>query len=344
MKEKKISEDKLPELLKTLKDKFLVLVPEENDGVIEFKALGDTYAPLPGFSNSTRPVRTLFHLTYEPMFQFANSEEGFSLEEIQPEEVKRVIFGVRPCDANALGIIDNLFKDTYEDSYYLKRRENTYIIGLGCDTHDDACFCTSLDVSPVFSQNVDLMFNLIDGTFIIKSNTEKGEELLLSLSDLAEAKDEELQKLNEKEEKIKESISRNVNLENIDSRMRANFENSSFWQKVSGKCIGCGICTYNCPTCHCFDIIDEESKEGKGARFRCYDSCAFPLFTKMPMENPRHYKWERVRQKVHHKFEYFPLNFGVIACVGCGRCIRQCPVNWDITEVINEISKPDNKG
>ena len=61
------------------------------------------------------------------------------------------------------------------------------------------------------------------------------------------------------------------------------------------------------------------------------------------MENPRHYKWERVRQKVHHKFEYFPLNFGVIACVGCGRCIRQCPVNWDITEVLNDITKTDDK-
>jgi ferredoxin len=343
MKEKKISKDKFEDLLNTLKEKFLVLAPEENDGVVEFKPLSETFTALQRFSNSTRPVRTLFHLTFEPMFQYTNSEEGYVLDEVQTEEGKRVIFGVRPCDANALGIIDNLFKDTYEDSYYLKRRENTYIIGLGCDTHDDACFCTSLGVNPTFSQYTDLMVNLVEDSFIIKVNTKKGEELLSNFADLSDAEDEEIQKLNEKEEKIKEGILRNVNLQNLDKKMRKYFENTSFWEKVSFKCITCGICTYNCPTCHCFDIVDEEKEEGYGFRFRCYDSCAFPLFTKMPMENPRHFKWERVRQKVHHKFEYFPLNFGVIACVGCGRCIRQCPVNWDITEVLNDITKTDDK-
>ena len=75
--------------------------------------------------------------------------------------------------------------------------------------------------------------------------------------------------------------------------------------------------------------------KGDGARYRNWDSCSFPLYTKMPAENPREAKWRRVRQKVSHKYSFYPLLFGEIACTGCGRCIRQCPVNWDITQVLS---------
>ena len=91
-----------------------------------------------------------------------------------------------------------------------------------------------------------------------------------------------------------------------------------------------------CPTCYCFDINDELVR-GEGTRFRSWDSCGFPVYTKMPMENPRLEKWRRVRQKVCHKFEFYPMTFNVIACTGCGRCIRLCPVNWDITQVLESV-------
>jgi ferredoxin len=75
----------------------------------------------------------------------------------------------------------------------------------------------------------------------------------------------------------------------------------------------------------------------EGTRFRSCDSCAFSIYTKMPVENPREEKWQRVRQKVAHKYEFYPMNFDVIACTGCGRCIRLCPVNWDITQTLESL-------
>jgi len=40
-----------------------------------------------------------------------------------------------------------------------------------------------------------------------------------------------------------------------------------------------------------------------------------------------------------HKFSYIPANFGQTGCVGCGRCVTECPVNLDIRNVLEEISK-----
>jgi len=103
-----------------------------------------------------------------------------------------------------------------------------------------------------------------------------------------------------------------------------------YWQEVSRACLSCGICTYLCPTCHCFDLVDEERK-----RLRCYDGCSFPDFTLQASgENPSPTKKERYRQRVYHKFDYFKKNFGENLCVGCGRCIRYCPVKIDIAEIV----------
>ena len=102
-------------------------------------------------------------------------------------------------------------------------------------------------------------------------------------------------------------------------------------------CLGCGVCTFLCPTCHCFDILDEGDSE-QGERIRIWDSCMFPLFTLHASgTNPRPGGKERMRQRIMHKFSYFLDNHDQPGCTGCGRCIRSCPVNLDIREVLEEI-------
>jgi sulfhydrogenase subunit beta (sulfur reductase) len=109
---------------------------------------------------------------------------------------------------------------------------------------------------------------------------------------------------------------------------------SPFWEEIAQKCLNCAICSYLCPTCHCFDIQDE-GNERTGRRIRIWDSCMFPLFTREASgHNPRANGADRVRQRVMHKFNYFVENLGEYGCVGCGRCVRECPVNVDIREVL----------
>mgnify|MGYP001094651730 CR=1 FL=1 len=43
----------------------------------------------------------------------------------------------------------------------------------------------------------------------------------------------------------------------------------------------------------------------------------------------------RLRNRFYCKFYYYPQQYGPIACTGCGRCVESCPVNVDITEVLD---------
>jgi ferredoxin len=54
-------------------------------------------------------------------------------------------------------------------------------------------------------------------------------------------------------------------------------------------------------------------------------------------ENPRKDRGDRIRNRMLHKFSFYPQNLGHIACVGCGRCIEMCPVNEDLIEILNKV-------
>ena len=105
------------------------------------------------------------------------------------------------------------------------------------------------------------------------------------------------------------------------------------------RCLGCGICTYVCPTCHCFDIQDELRGQD-GRRVRTWDSCMYPEYTiHTSGHNPRPARMNRLRNRFYHKFKYYHDNFDVHLCVGCGRCVDNCPVNIDIIEVMGQVEE-----
>jgi len=112
---------------------------------------------------------------------------------------------------------------------------------------------------------------------------------------------------------------------------------SENWDELYKSCIGCGTCTFICPTCQCYDIRDYKVGD-KVLRFRCWDSCMYSDFTKMAHGNPRTSQKERFRQRFMHKLVYFPLNNeNEFSCVGCGRCVRKCPVKANIAGVIKKF-------
>lgn len=117
------------------------------------------------------------------------------------------------------------------------------------------------------------------------------------------------------------------------------FEDLPFWRHLTFKCKSCAVCTFLCPTCFCFNITDEKGSKGI-SRLRTWDSCMFFHYTlEASGHNPRTTKAERYRNRIGHKFCYHPERYTDYGCTGCGRCIKYCPVSFDVREVLKRIKR-----
>ena len=139
-------------------------------------------------------------------------------------------------------------------------------------------------------------------------------------------------------EKEKVAQTREFDYKNIKNWLDNNFANN-FWDTAGELCMGCAQCAFVCPTCHCFDIVDENCGLNCGRRAKNWDSCQFSLFTKHTSgHNPRDNQNKRYRQRIMHKFKYYNDKFDEILCTGCGRCSRGCEAGIDIAGILEEIN------
>ena len=261
---------------------------------------------------------------------YEQTPEGIIPRPAVAEKQTLLVFA-RPCDARGLAILDRVFLGEVKDESYLRARQSTTVIGLHCLQPDRHCFCTSLGGGPFETGGMDLALTPLEGErFLVQGVTEKGEAVLALLGG-KEAGEAERKSLLELRKAAEAAIRRTIEVP--DPKIMAERFDSPYWGEVSRSCLTCGICSYLCPTCHCFDIVDEGY-----LRLRCWDTCSSDTFTRMAAgEDHRKHKRSRYRQRIYHKFSYFKENFDIHSCVGCGRCTRHCPVKIDIVEIVNGI-------
>ena len=333
---KRLSKEKVADALGEL-SKFRLIAPAKSDDVVVFKQISDPAEACLDYGNSTVPPKKFAFPQTETLFRFVTGSPELEEKNVE-EEGTTIIFGLRPCDARAMAIVDKLFAWDFDDPYYLKRRELTTLVGMACvEPPSVNCFCTSLGGSPFGTEGLDLLLTDMGDHYLVQALTEKGKKLVETLSSqLEDAAADDEKKAKEMALASEGKIRRSIATEGIPEKLPGLWENE-LWKKVSAACLGCGICTFLCPTCHCFDIQDEVTGEG-GVRFRCWDTCQFGEFTRMGAgHNPRPTQTERLRQRVSHKFKYLVEEFGRMGCTGCGRCVEACPVNIDIRSVLREI-------
>ncbi len=333
----------------------------------EIIAKNETYAPVEGFGKYdykrvtnlsecdpdspiplTMSIKPLFFPRSAKVMKYVETREGTTVSETDEDPLagKRVILGVKHCDARGLQVLDLVYKWDYIDTDYQKRRVNTVIISTRCDKAGANCFCTSLDYDVENSDAHDVkIVNGLNGKIYIQAVTEKGEEMLrasgLGLQNTAGSPQPAAANSTEEIKKqymaFEGSFRLKMNYKEVNEKMQKAFDSPMF-DEVSKNCISCNTCAFICPTCHCFKITDEKVKD-TGLRYKSYDSCNNGYFTLMAGgHNPRPVKYRRWRQRAMHKFVYYKERFGANLCVGCGHCAISCPVNISIFDVVTSVA------
>jgi ferredoxin len=304
-----------------MKDKKVV-APVSNGKRVDYSEVSDVNSILMDDQLPYKSPKENFFPRCEKIIEFKDGEAVAS----KPEKGV-VIFGAKPCDLEAIKIMTKVFTTgRFVDPFFSDHLANTVIIGVGCVDTKPGCFCDQRETYMKYSKECDLFLENKDDSYEVLYVSDKGKEALAALiPDLDGFANPE----------IEVPVSDKKQLTVVDNELEL-FEKIN-WDKMTDICQACGMCTYICPTCHCFEFKDVE-EDGVVGRYRKWDSCMYPKFTLHASgHNPRDTKKERYRQRVLHKYLYVKKNFGYVACTGCGRCVRSCPAGMNIKTIVEGI-------
>ena len=341
---RKCSLDKTDAVLAAIADSMTLYLPVDRDDGGSAYTKWEKGVKWSDGLNTVKSPKDLFFPQTEELMEFKTEGKSIEVIDTRTEMEDFAVWGVRACDNSAFGILDRVFLTEPRDSYYASKREKGIIITLACARPSETCFCTVFGIDP--SQPMgDVTLWKTDDSLYMESNSEKGDRIIALTESLTEECG--VEKVEEQKEKIR-SVMKRLPLAKLDTdgfgggKTNELFDDPR-WEVLSESCLGCGTCTYLCPTCQCYDIKDLST--GKGViRYRCWDSCMYSEFTKMAHGNNRNSQKERFRQRFMHKLVYFPENNeGVFGCVGCGRCVAKCPISMNIVKVMKTLGGKDGE-
>jgi sulfhydrogenase subunit beta (sulfur reductase) len=324
---KTISYEELLDLLDGLARTNTLIAPRQSGRQVLYQPVHSAAEITWEYNRPDLSIKEALFPSTELLFRMKRIDGEIIIEETLPEK-QQIIFGVRPCDARGVQVLDALFINSEPvDPYYACRRENTTLIGLACQQLQPTCFCDRVGGGPADPSGMDIMLTKVgEGCYQVQVLTEAGQRVL--------------------PDELDTPVISSFEASNPGKQIPdwpARFDDS-YWLEMSERCLSCRACAYVCPTCRCFDIRDEVMPGANSdhyERLRCWDSCTRQAYRRIAGgHNPRAVKGERLRNRFLCKFYYYsqqyPMDFPT-ACTGCGRCVDVCPVNIDIVEVLDHL-------
>jgi len=250
----------------------------------------------------------------------------------------RVLFGLRPCDAAAVAILDEFFGRDYADPNYQARRRRTALIVVACEDADDACFCASTQTGPVAETGFDLQLFPTGSDHLVQVGSDRGAALVDAGGQLfTEAGAKAQGRLAAFRRRAEQAQQARVDLARARQILLAREEPEGFWQSIADRCLMCGGCAYLCPTCTCYDVTDTVQAAASGPRRRSWDTCVLEGFTRESSgHNPRGPQAARCAHRYLHKIGEGGAGFP-FRCVGCGRCAEACLNDLSLRAVASEL-------
>lgn len=332
--------DKIFEIISTNSDVYL---PVDTDNGCDYKKW-EKGMVMSKKLNTNRSPKDFFFPQTEDLVNFKVEGKQIEVIDIRSECEDFVVFGVKACDVKSFEILDRVFLVEPYDSYYANRRQHGTIVSLACTRPIETCFCNTFGID-MTNPGGDVLCYIENDEIFFDAKTDKGNAFIDKIKSLLTECDDGAVKA--QIERTKE-ISKKLPLAKLDagkfgSGKTMEYFDSPKWDELSQSCLGCGTCTFVCPTCQCYDIKDFNTGHGV-IRYRCWDSCMYSDFTKMAHGNSRNTQKERFRQRFMHKLVYYPSNNdGLFSCVGCGRCLNKCPISMNIVKVMKELGGDTNE-
>lgn len=331
---KKIAVNALNDLFAKISGEKTLYLPIEFAGQVDFGLWTEGAKVRLDILKTNKSAKGVFFPQVEDMVRFHTCGKNIEINQAELMDEDFVIFGVRACDAKSFEILDRVFLSEPADPFYAARRAHGTVVTLACSEPDETCFCGNFGIDAADPAG-DVTAWIVDDAMYMRANTEKGERLIEDL----EAGDEAA--VSAQQAATREIMEKlpfaHLNLKGFDGEHMMEIFRSDKWAQLSKACLGCGTCTFVCPTCQCYDIRDYDTGNGI-RRYRCWDSCMFSDFTLMAHGNNRTTQVERFRQRFMHKLVYYPANNeGIYSCVGCGRCIAKCPQSLHIVKIIKAL-------
>jgi len=365
-----IRKENIRPLLERLSERGQIYLPvrDSETGIIDFadlNVLKDSDNLSADFNEKTKksPKSVVFPST-ETLLEFEYKKDinkpeitQISLLEKSGNEAgtektgKKIIFGLKPCDTIGFKSFDLVFNEKgREDKYYNEKRLDTVLVSIGCSTIFPDCFCLSVGGNPFNFDYSDIGLVDTGDLLVIMKKSENGaiaeiletgkeflEEREFDESGLKVIDDIILGSKSRQQKLLEEAGLPEIDKDSIEKILESNFSNEDVWKEISQKCVSCGACTYVCPTCVCFNIGDEV-RDLEGERYRCWDFCTNYYYTlEASGHNPRGKIFQRYRNKINCKFNYFHKRKKILYCTGCGRCVDVCSVGMDIREIIRKV-------
>jgi ferredoxin len=289
-------------------------------------------------------VKSYLFPQQESLFTYTLDKAGTQYEFKEDNHSEpTVFFGLRSCDLSAILYMDVVFLGKNKDPYYLKKREKTILISLGCNDPFANCFCRSTRSGPFLEFGFDLQFTDLDDRFFIEPGRAKGEDLIRQWRQFFVPATEEDEKARyqatlEAHGKFKQQVLTDLTIQ----RLKENRVPEHIWHTLSARCQDCAGCAYICPTCVCYNMTDRKISENQGERLRTWDACTFAGFTAMAGgHNPTDMDKYRIRRRFMHKLHFDVKQHGRPSCVGCGRCVDMCFGGVDIIKFINMVNSEE---
>ncbi|HZD59911.1 MAG TPA: 4Fe-4S dicluster domain-containing protein [Anaerolineae bacterium] len=340
-------------LIEAVSHTYRTYGPVAKDGEHAWELVDPDSAVYLGCAVTMLPAKHILQPVRLDLYTFTLGD-GFQIEEPSFDE-RIALFGVSPCDVNAILALDRVFRGKFIDPYYWKRRDSALIVAANCTEVAEESFCTSWDTGPELHSDYDLLITELADSYLLEVGSQRGNDIANGLN-LPKATQEDLEEKAARLDAARAATKKKLPVapDDLHQLFKDRYDHP-IWVSNADVCFSCGNCTFSCPTCFCFDIRDEiKPSRREGVRNLEWDSCQLLEFAEVAHHaNFRRLRIDRFKHRTIHKLSWMKQQYGLTGCVGCGRCVRWCP-SWpvrrgritslaDPVEIIADMLEPPEK-